>query len=190
MQRPRLRRPSMAETDWLVAAAEASGCPFKVFEHFLFYPPVVRARELWASRRSSMPSSGVRNGRPARGWMRRRWCRFDFPATASDISRWSIRRSRRSSPGTMSRTTGLLEPPHRRHRVRQIITRHYAQDDRVEITSMGPADTTGMNHVAPVMCLRLIGLGRPGRLLRTSRRLAAPATRVPPAPARPALPAH
>jgi len=37
---------SMAEADRLVAASEASDRPFKVFENFLFYPPVVRARAL------------------------------------------------------------------------------------------------------------------------------------------------
>ena len=42
---------SLAEADRLVAAAQASDRPFKVFENFLFYPPVVRARELIADGR-------------------------------------------------------------------------------------------------------------------------------------------
>ena len=37
---------SLAEADRLVAAAEASDRPFKVFENFLFFPPVLKAREL------------------------------------------------------------------------------------------------------------------------------------------------
>ena len=37
---------SLAEADRLVAAVEAAGRPFRVFENFLFYPPVLRAREL------------------------------------------------------------------------------------------------------------------------------------------------
>ncbi len=37
---------SMEEADRLVAAADASERPFKVFENFVFYPPVMRARAL------------------------------------------------------------------------------------------------------------------------------------------------
>ena len=37
---------SLEEADRLVEAAEASGQPFRVFENFLFYPPVVKARQL------------------------------------------------------------------------------------------------------------------------------------------------
>ncbi len=37
---------SMEEADALVVAAEASGRPFKVFENFIFHPPVARARAL------------------------------------------------------------------------------------------------------------------------------------------------
>jgi predicted dehydrogenase len=37
---------SMAEADQLVAAAEASDRPFKIFENFIFHPPVLKAREL------------------------------------------------------------------------------------------------------------------------------------------------
>jgi predicted dehydrogenase len=36
----------LAEADQLVAAAEAYDRPFKVFENFIFYPPVLKAREL------------------------------------------------------------------------------------------------------------------------------------------------
>ena len=36
---------SMAQADRLVAAAEASDRPFKVFENFLFHPSVMKARE-------------------------------------------------------------------------------------------------------------------------------------------------
>ena len=37
---------SLAEADSLVEAAEASGRPFKVFENFVFFPPVAKARDL------------------------------------------------------------------------------------------------------------------------------------------------
>lgn len=37
---------SMAEADQLVAAAEASDRPFKVFENFIFHPPVMKAKAL------------------------------------------------------------------------------------------------------------------------------------------------
>ena len=37
---------NLEEADQLVAVAEASDRPFKVFENFIFYPPVLKAREL------------------------------------------------------------------------------------------------------------------------------------------------
>ena len=37
---------TLAGADRLVAAADAAGVPFRVFENFIFYPPVVRAKEL------------------------------------------------------------------------------------------------------------------------------------------------
>src|SRR5690606_38723782 len=36
----------LAQADTLVAAAEASSKPFKVFENFIFYPPVIKAKAL------------------------------------------------------------------------------------------------------------------------------------------------
>ena len=37
---------TLAAADRLVAAAEQAGVPFRVFENFIFYPPVMRAKEL------------------------------------------------------------------------------------------------------------------------------------------------
>ena len=65
------------EADRLVAAAEASDRPFKVFENFLFYPPVVRARELIADDAIGTPLSiriKSNPGRSATAW--------DVPASA------------------------------------------------------------------------------------------------------------
>ncbi len=37
---------NMDEADQLVAAADVSGRPFRVFENFIFFPPVIKAKEL------------------------------------------------------------------------------------------------------------------------------------------------
>ena len=37
---------TLAGADRLIAAADAAGVPFRVFENFIFYPPVMRARQL------------------------------------------------------------------------------------------------------------------------------------------------
>ena len=37
---------TLADADRLIAAADRAGVPFRVFENFIFYPPVLRAREL------------------------------------------------------------------------------------------------------------------------------------------------
>ena len=37
---------TLADANRLVAAAERAGVPFRVFENFIFYPPVMRAKEL------------------------------------------------------------------------------------------------------------------------------------------------
>ena len=37
---------SLADADRLIAAADRAGVPFRVFENFIFYPPVVKAKEL------------------------------------------------------------------------------------------------------------------------------------------------
>jgi predicted dehydrogenase len=37
---------TLADADRLIAAAEQAAVPFRVFENFIFYPPVVRAKEL------------------------------------------------------------------------------------------------------------------------------------------------
>ena len=68
---------SLEEADRLVNAAEDSDRPFKVFENFLFYPPVVRARELIAEDAIGTPLSIRIKSNPGRSETA-----WDVPASA------------------------------------------------------------------------------------------------------------
>ena len=70
---------NMAEADTLVAAAEAHDRPVKIFENFIFYPPVLKARELIDAGAIGTPLSIRIKSNPARsahrlGGARRRQC--------------------------------------------------------------------------------------------------------------------
>ena len=163
---------SLAEADRLVEAADASDRPFKVFENFLFYPPVLRARALIDDGAIGTPLSiriKSNPGRSATAW--------DVPASAIAWRQrpehsgggplvfddghhkfalaWHFmgepeevhafigqtettdHRERLDAPSIVSfrfpgNRIGNLEIVHSPEL--EIATRHYAQDDRVEIT--------------------------------------------------------
>ena len=163
---------SLAEADRLVAAAEASDRPFKVFENFLFYPPVVRARELIAEGAIGTPLSiriKSNPGRSATAWevpesaiaWRQRpeqsgggplvfddghhkfalaWHFMGEPEEVHAFighTRATDHRARVDAPSMVSfrfpgNRVGNLEIVYSPGL--EIATRHYAQDDRVEIT--------------------------------------------------------
>ena len=163
---------SMAEADRLVAAAEASDRPFKVFENFLFYPPVVRARELIAEGAIGTPLSIRIKSNPGRSatawevpesaiaWRQRPEQSGGGPLVFDDghhkfALAWHFmgepeevhafigqteatdHRARLDAPSIVSfrfpgGRIGNLEIVHSPEL--EIATRHYAQDDRVEIT--------------------------------------------------------
>ena len=162
---------SMAEADRLVAAADASERPFKVFENFLFYPPVARARQLVAAGAIGAPVSIRIKSNP--GWSESAW---EVPASATAWRQrpeesgggplvfddghhkfalaWAFMGQAEEVhafightewadgfwldapsmvsfrfPGNRIGNIEIVHSPELR-----IVTRHYAQDDRVEIT--------------------------------------------------------
>ena len=163
---------SMVEADRLVAAAEASDRPFKVFENFLFYPPVVRARALIDEGAIGTPLSiriKSNPGRSATAWVvpesATAWRQnpetsgggplvFDdghhkfalawhFMGEPEEVHAFigyteaTDHRSRVDAPSMVSfrfpgNRIGNLEIVYSPEL--EIATRHYAQDDRVEIT--------------------------------------------------------
>ena len=162
---------SMAQADRLVAAAEASDRPFKVFENFLFYPPVVRARELIAGGAIGTPLSIRIKSNPGRSttawkvpesaiaWRQRPEQSGGGPLVFDDghhkfALAWHFMGqpeevhafighteaadgSWLDAPSMVSfrfpgNRIGNLEVVHSPEL--EIVTRHYAQDDRVEIT--------------------------------------------------------
>ena len=162
---------SMAEADRLVEAAEDSARPFKVFENFLFYPPVIRAREWIAEGAIGTPLSiriKSNPGRSATAWevpeSAIAWRRqteksgggplvFDdghhkfalawhFMGEPEEVHAFighteTTDRSWIDAPSMVSfrfpgNRIGNLEVVHSPDL--EIVTRHYAQDDRVEIT--------------------------------------------------------
>ena len=162
---------SMAEADRLVEAAEDSARPFKVFENFLFYPPVIQAREWIAEGAIGTPLSiriKSNPGRSATAWevpeSAIAWRRqteksgggplvFDdghhkfalawhFMGEPEEVHAFighteTTDRSWIDAPSMVSfrfpgNRIGNLEVVHSPDL--EIVTRHYAQDDRVEIT--------------------------------------------------------
>ena len=163
---------SLAEADRLVAAAEASARPFKVFENFLFYPPVARARELIAEDAIGTPLSIRIKSNPGRSatawdvpesavaWRQRPEQSGGGPLVFDDghhkfALAWHFmgepeevhafigqtetadHRVRVDAPSMVSfrfpgNRVGNLEIVHSPEL--EIVTRHYAQDDRVEVT--------------------------------------------------------
>ena len=163
---------SLPEADRLVVAAEASDRPFKVFENFLFYPPVVRARALIAEDAIGTPLSIRIKSNPGRSatawdvpesavaWRQRPEQSGGGPLVFDDghhkfalawhfmgepeevhafIGRTETadHRVRVDAPSMVSfrfsgNRVGNLEIVHSPEL--EIVTRHYAQDDRVEIT--------------------------------------------------------
>ena len=180
---------SLAEADRVVAAADASDRPFKVFENFLFYPPVVRARELIAEDAIGTPLSIRLKSNPGRSatawdvpesaiaWRQRpeqsgggplvfddghhkfalAWHFMGEPEEVHAFigqSETADRRAQLDAPSIVSfrfpgNRIGNLEIVHSPEL--EIATRHYAQDDRVEIT--GSRGVIWVNG----------GHGRPGR---------------------------
>ena len=162
---------SMVEADRLVEAAEASDRPFKVFENFLFYPPVIRAREMIAEGAiGTLRSIRIKSnpGRSATAWevpeSAVAWRReteksgggplvFDdghhkfalawhFMGEPEEVHAFighteTADRTWLDAPSMVSfrfpgNRIGNLEVVHSPEL--EIVTRHYAQDDRVEIT--------------------------------------------------------
>ena len=163
---------SMAEADRLVAAAEASDRPFKVFENFLFYPPVVRARALIAEGAIGTPLSIRIKSNPGRSatawdvpesaiaWRQRPEQSGGGPLVFDDgHHKFALAWHFMGEPDEVHAFIGQTETADHRVRVDapsmvsfrfpgnrignleivhspelEIVTRHYAQDDRVEIT--------------------------------------------------------
>ncbi len=162
---------TIEEADELVAAAEASGRPFKVFENFIFHPPVMKARALIEEGAIGVPLSVRLKSNPGRsrtGWTVPKeadaWRQdrsksgggplvFDdghhkfalawhFMGPPSEVHAF-IHHSERPGGGRLDAPAivsfrfpgnriGNLEVVHSPEL--EITSRHYAQDDRVEIT--------------------------------------------------------
>ena len=163
---------SMAEADRLVAAAEASDRPFKVFENFLFHPPVVRARALIEEGAIGTPLSIRIKSNPGRSatawdvpesaiaWRQRPEQAGGGPLVFDDgHHKFALAWHFMGEPDEVHAFIGQTETEDHRVRVDapsmvsfrfpgnrignleivhspelEIVTRHYAQDDRVEIT--------------------------------------------------------
>ena len=163
---------AMAEADRLVVAAEASDRPFKVFENFLFYPPVIRARALIAEGAIGTPLAIRIKSNPGRSatawevpasataWRQRPELSGGGPLVFDDghhkfALAWHFmgepeevhafigqtetadHRVSVDAPSMVSfrfpgNRVGNLEIVHSPEL--DIVTRHYAQDDRVELT--------------------------------------------------------
>ncbi|MCY3879262.1 MAG: Gfo/Idh/MocA family oxidoreductase [Rhodobacteraceae bacterium] len=162
---------NLAEADRLVTAAEASPQPFKLFENFLFFPPVVKATELIAEgavgrplsiRIKSNPGTGKTAWdvpRQAEKWRQQQAQSGGGPLVFDDghhkfALAWhfmGMPEKLHAFIGACERPDGFvfdaqsiisLQFPDNRIGSFEIVyspqmeisTRHYAQDDRVEIT--------------------------------------------------------
>ncbi|MDE2792978.1 MAG: Gfo/Idh/MocA family oxidoreductase [Paracoccaceae bacterium] len=162
---------SLEEADRLVAAAAASGRPFRVFENFIFFPPIVRARQLLDAGAIGDPisiriksNSGTSRTawdvpREAIRWRLERETSGGGPLVFDDghhkfALAWHFMGNPESVHAYIGRTkvadsvvldapsiVSFLFPGNRIGSFEivhspelEIATRHYAQDDRVEIT--------------------------------------------------------
>ena len=162
---------SIEEADRLVAAAELSDRPFKVFENFVFFPPVIRAKQLIDEGAVGRPlairlKSNKGSNRtawevpgPTRAWRQERGSAgggplvFDdghhkfalawhFMGIAEEVHAFIGKTTYPDGsyvdapsiisfrfPGNRVGSLELVDSPEL-----EVITRHYAQDDKVEIT--------------------------------------------------------
>ncbi len=161
----------LAEADRLVAAAEAYDRPVKIFENFIFYPPVLKARELVDAGAIGTPLSIRIKSNPARSatawevpaaanaWRQEKGqagggplvfddghhkfaLAWHFMGNPSEVHAFigdcegpgGIRFDAQSMvsfrfPGNRVGNLEIVYSPEM-----ELMTRHYAQDDRVEIT--------------------------------------------------------
>ena len=162
---------SMAEADSLVEASENSDRPFKVFENFVFYPPVIKAKKMIAEDAIGTPVSIRIKSNPGRSatawevpesaiaWRRQTEKSGGGPLVFDDgHHKFALARHFMGEPEEVHAFIGHAETTDRSwldapsmvsfrfpgNRVGNlevvyspeldIVTRHYAQDDRVEIT--------------------------------------------------------
>ncbi|MCY3702923.1 MAG: Gfo/Idh/MocA family oxidoreductase [Rhodospirillales bacterium] len=162
---------SIEEADRLVAAAELSERPFKVFENFVFFPPVIRAKQLIDEGAVGRPlairlKSNKGSNRtawevpgPTRAWRQERGSAGGGPLVFDDghhkfALAWHFMGIAKEVHAFIGKTTypdgsyvdapsiisfrfpgnrigslELVDSPEM-----EVITKHYAQDDKVEIT--------------------------------------------------------
>jgi predicted dehydrogenase len=187
---------TLDEADRLVEAAASSQARFRVFENFLFYPPIVKAKALIDEGAIGTPltirlksNSGNREmawkvPASAQAWRQDRTmagggpCVFDdghhkfaiawyFMGAAEQVHAWIGQTempngSMRDSPAMISirfpgNRFGSFEVVHSPELT--VLTEHYAQDDRVEITGTAGVVFVNQGHgrladIAPVALLR------------------------------------
>ena len=162
---------SIEEADALVSAVEASGRPFKVFENFIFYPPVMKARALIEEGAIGDPLSIRLKSNPGRSrtawtvpkesdvWRQDRSRSGGGPLVFDDgHHKFALAWHFMGAPSEVHAFINRVERPDGGHLDAQsivsfrfpgnrigslevvyspeleIASRHYAQDDRVEIT--------------------------------------------------------
>ena len=187
---------TLDEADRLVDAAEASGLPFRVFENFIFFPPVMRARQLVDSGAIGDPlairiksNSGISKTAwevpdGATRWRQARHQSGGGPLVFDDgHHKFALARHFMGDPesvhafiGSTCKENGVvLDAPaiisfrFPGNRIGsfevvhspelEIATRHYAQDDRVEITGTSGVIWINCGHgrlgdVPPVVVYR------------------------------------